>query len=59
VNTNGEAQFSTSASLRASLGAGIVWASPFGPLRFDYAVPVMKESYDKKQNFRFSIANQF
>ena len=59
VNTNGEAHFSTSASMRASLGAGIVWASPFGPLRFDYAVPVMKESYDKKQNFRFSIANQF
>ncbi|HBF30327.1 outer membrane protein assembly factor BamA [Rhizobium sp.] len=44
---------------RASLGAGIVWASPFGPLRFDFAQPVVKQSYDKVQQFRFSIANQF
>ena len=28
---------------RASVGAGLIWASPFGPLRVDYAVPVMKE----------------
>ncbi|MGV1768949.1 outer membrane protein assembly factor BamA [Agrobacterium vitis] len=44
---------------RASVGAGIVWASPFGPLRFDYAQPILKEDYDKVQQFRFSIANQF
>ncbi|MGF0537999.1 outer membrane protein assembly factor BamA [Agrobacterium sp. ES01] len=44
---------------RASVGAGIVWNSPFGPLRFDYAVPVVKQSFDKVQNFRFSMANQF
>ncbi|MGG7519212.1 outer membrane protein assembly factor BamA [Allorhizobium undicola] len=46
-------------SWRASVGAGIVWASPFGPLRFDYAQPVLKEDYDRVQQFRFSIANQF
>ncbi|MDQ0457283.1 outer membrane protein assembly factor BamA [Rhizobium paknamense] len=44
---------------RASVGAGIVWASPFGPLRFDYAEPIVKEDYDRVQQFRFSIANQF
>jgi outer membrane protein insertion porin family len=44
---------------RASVGAGIIWASPFGPLRFDFAQPVVKQSYDKVQQFRFSIANQF
>lgn len=59
VDTGGESHFSTSAKLRASIGVGVVWASPFGPLRFDYAVPVLKEDYDKTQNFRFSIANQF
>ncbi len=59
VNTGGEPHFSTSAKMRASVGLGVAWASPFGPLRFDYAVPVMKEDYDKTQNFRFSIANQF
>ncbi len=49
----------TDMSWRASVGAGIVWVSPFGPLRFDYAVPVVKEDFDKVQNFRFSMANQF
>lgn len=49
----------TDSSLRASVGAGITWASPFGALRFDYAVPVAKEDYDQVQHFRFSMANQF
>jgi len=46
-------------SIRASVGAGITWASPFGALRVDYAVPVAKEDYDEVQEFRFSMANQF
>jgi outer membrane protein insertion porin family len=49
----------TDSSLRASVGAGVSWASPFGALRFDYAVPVAKEDYDEEQRFRFSMANQF
>ncbi|WP_137133924.1 outer membrane protein assembly factor BamA [Rhizobium sp. FKY42] len=49
----------TSSAWRASVGAGITWASPFGALRFDYAVPVVKEDYDQEQRFRFSMANQF
>lgn len=39
--------------IRSSVGAGIVWASPFGPLRFDYAIPLSKEGYDRTQEFRF------
>lgn len=49
----------TDSALRASVGAGVTWASPFGALRFDYAVPVAKEDYDEVQRFRFSMANQF
>lgn len=49
----------TSMSIRASVGAGILWNSPFGALRFDYAVPVAKEDFDDTQEFRFSMANQF
>ncbi|MCB5202140.1 outer membrane protein assembly factor BamA [Neorhizobium sp. T786] len=49
----------TSMSWRASVGAGIQWASPFGSIRFDYAVPVVKEDFDETQEFRFSMANQF
>jgi outer membrane protein assembly factor BamA len=44
-------------SWRASVGAGIMWL-PFGPLRFDYAVPVAGRT-STGQNFRFSMANQF
>ncbi|TPP11021.1 outer membrane protein assembly factor BamA [Rhizobium glycinendophyticum] len=49
----------TGMSIRASVGAGILWNSPFGALRFDYAVPVAKEDFDDTQEFRFSMANQF
>ena len=49
----------TDMSLRASVGASIIWASPFGPLRFDYAVPLKKEDFDETQRFKFGIATQF
>jgi hypothetical protein len=32
---------------------GIMWASPFGPLRVYYAEPVVKESYDDVKKFGF------
>ena len=44
---------------RASVGAGLIWASPFGPLRVDYAVPVLKEDTDEVQNFNFGISTRF
>jgi outer membrane protein insertion porin family len=49
----------TSMSLRASVGASVIWASPFGPLRFDYSIPVKKEAFDDVQRFKFGIATQF
>ncbi len=44
---------------RASVGAGLIWASPFGPLRVDYAVPVEKLDSDVEQNFNFGISTRF
>jgi len=46
----------TTASLRSSVGAGLVWDSPIGPLRADYAFPLAKQSFDKTQPFGFGIA---
>jgi outer membrane protein insertion porin family len=46
-------------SIRASVGAGIIWNSPFGPLRFDYAVPLLKQGYDRVQEFRFGGGTKF
>lgn len=44
---------------RASVGVGLMWASPFGPIRIDYAVPVKKEKTDDVQEFNFGIATRF
>jgi outer membrane protein insertion porin family len=48
-----------SSAIRASVGVGLIWASPFGPLRFDYAIPLMKQSYDRIQEFRFGGGTKF
>ncbi len=46
-------------SFRLSAGAGIAWRSPFGPIRIDIALPILKESYDRKEIFRFSFGTRF
>jgi outer membrane protein insertion porin family len=46
-------------AVRASVGAGLIWDSPFGPLRFDYSIPVMKQNYDIVQEFRFGGGTRF
>ena len=48
-----------SESIRLSAGAGVSWRSPFGPIRLDFAVPILKESYDKKEIFSFSFGTRF
>jgi len=45
--------------IRSSVGVGLIWQSPFGPLRFDYAVPLSKTSSDRVQEFRFGGGTSF
>lgn len=45
--------------VRSSVGAGIIWQSPFGPLRVDFAVPLSKGKYDRTQMFRFGGGTSF
>lgn len=47
------------ASLRASVGASLIWNSPFGPLRADYAYVLSSETYDQEEAFRFSAGARF
>ena len=47
------------ASIRTSVGASILWNSPLGPLRFDYAFPLQYEDYDELQRFRFGASTKF
>ncbi|MBZ9677742.1 outer membrane protein assembly factor BamA [Mesorhizobium sp. ES1-1] len=52
-------QESTDLELRASVGVGLMWASPFGPIRIDYAIPVKKQDRDDVQEFNFGISTRF
>ncbi|TJV03683.1 MAG: outer membrane protein assembly factor BamA [Mesorhizobium sp.] len=52
-------QSSLDMKLRASVGIGLMWASPFGPIRIDYAIPVRKEATDDVQEFNFGISTRF
>jgi outer membrane protein insertion porin family len=45
--------------VNTSVGAGILWASPFGPIRFDFAIPLTKQPFDRKQYFRFGGGTTF
>jgi outer membrane protein insertion porin family len=45
--------------VRSSVGVGLIWDSPFGPLRFDYSYPLSKQSYDRVQQFRFGGGTKF
>src|SRR3954451_8388358 len=47
-------QVANSNVMRSSVGVGLPWASPFGALTIDYAVPLTKAAYDVTQPFRFS-----
>jgi outer membrane protein insertion porin family len=48
-----------SMGLRASIGAGVIWQSPFGPLRLEAAYPILKKKFDEKEIIRFSIGTRF
>ncbi len=45
--------------IRSSVGASLLWQSPLGPIRFDFAKVLTKEKYDETQFFRFSGGTRF
>ena len=59
-----------SKTIRSSVGASILWTSPLGPIRFDYAFALTKDEGvmtpagvrvggDRTQAFRFSGGSRF
>ena len=52
-------QFCDDTMIRSAAGVGLIWDSPFGPLRFDLAYPITKQSYDHTQIFRFGGGAKF
>jgi outer membrane protein insertion porin family len=51
--------FKSEENLRASVGIGMTWQSPFGPVRLDLAKAVLKKDYDKTQLIHFSFGTRF
>jgi outer membrane protein insertion porin family len=47
-------QIANARAVRASVGVGLIWDSPFGPLQVDYAYPIAKQPYDVTQRLQFS-----
>ncbi len=46
-------------SLRASIGFGVNWASPFGPVGMDLGIPILKEDFDKTELVRVNFGSKF
>jgi len=46
-------------SLRAAAGVSLFWNSPMGPLRFNFATPVVREDYDQFRRFDLTMATRF
>jgi outer membrane protein insertion porin family len=51
--------YNDSSLIRSSVGASLIWDSPFGPLRFDFAYPITKGAYDRTQWFAFGGGAKF
>ena len=54
-----ESQKISLTDLRSSVGIGLSWLSPMGPLRFSYAFPVKSQDTDKIQRLQFQIGTSF
>jgi outer membrane protein insertion porin family len=45
--------------LRSSIGLSLFWETPIGPLRFNFSRALVKEDYDREQNFDLTISTKF
>ena len=45
--------------MRGSAGVGVAWASPFGPIRVDFAKAFLKQDFDDEELVRFSFGTRF
>jgi outer membrane protein insertion porin family len=45
--------------IRFSAGVGLAWKSPFGPIRVDLALPIVKEEFDETEIVHFSFGTRF
>jgi outer membrane protein insertion porin family len=56
---NSNSDVSDTGSIRASVGIGMGWDSPFGPIGMDFGFPIAKESFDETEVFRINLGTAF
>lgn len=56
---NTEARIADSRGVRGTVGVGLSWVSPFGPIRIDYGFPIMKKRDDRTQRITFGFTSRF
>ena len=47
------------AAPRVSVGVGLTYISPLGPLKMDFSHAIKKEDFDETETFRFSFGTRF
>jgi outer membrane protein insertion porin family len=57
--SEGSAGIQYSSSPRVAVGVGMTWKSPMGPIAVDLGFPIVKQSFDKTQLFRFNFGTRF
>ena len=58
-NVYGDGEKMSLSDMRASVGVGLSWISPLGPLRLAFANPVRKYAGDRIQKLQFQIGTSF
>jgi outer membrane protein insertion porin family len=58
-NIYGENEKASFSTMRASVGIGVSWLSPIGPLRIAFANPIREFPGDRIQKFQFQIGTSF
>jgi outer membrane protein insertion porin family len=48
-----------STDIRTSVGVSLIWSSPLGPIRFDFAKAITKNQWDQTQIFNFTGGTTF
>ena len=59
LDASGDVKLNDSSKLRSSVGGSLIWDSPVGPLRADFAYVLSKEDFDKTEWFRFGASTRF
>ena len=59
INNGDPVTIDDSLQLRAAIGATVFWTSPFGPVRLNFATPLLQEDEDDDEFFRFTAGTRF